>query len=219
MTVVLSYAMARWWTLGAVLGVPVGCLGALLYLGKVVDDAQPAQPIENPAYAQAVAATRERALRFRQLSPAQHLAGAREALRAYDPQLRAGGDYNLAEAHLRYIPEGAPEHPEAVALQTVITEARGHNRAYQAATLARRFPGRSETLEDRRALVHHLDTRTDLACVHALDADARVVGFANTACSTEWLAVFQAPEPRAVFRAVGVRQVTCEADRSQGFAP
>ncbi|MBI5513491.1 MAG: hypothetical protein HY909_06955 [Deltaproteobacteria bacterium] len=212
--------MARLWQLGAavVLGLG-GCLGAVLYVGKVVDDAEPARPIENPGHAAAVEATRERARMFQSMNPAQHLAAAREAMRDYDPRLRAGGNYGLAEAHLLRIPEGAPEHPEAALLRATIADARTHNLEYQAATLARRFTARGATLEDRRALVRHLDTRTDLACVHALDPDATVVGFANTDCSDAWLSAFQAPEPRGVFRAVGVRRVTCEANPTRGFSP
>lgn len=212
--------------------VSLACVGAFALYGKVMSESEVAVgKLATPeeARAQREAAERE----FRALTPAGHLARAREHLNCgYDPRTRTGGDARNVARHLEAIPEGAPERAEAARIYDELAQ-----RQRRAVELARRVWSRGgdvvratlrDELEDdldedereelRLTVARKVDelSGTGIGCVHAVGARHAVFQFEGGACTAELLDRIVPSDTREGLRRAGFRRAQC-APGTVGF--
>ncbi len=205
-------------TVALVLAIPVACVAGVALYGRALSEADVAiGTLVSPEVARA--RSLELRARFLAMTPAQHLAEARQALDAgRAPGRRMGANAGIAQQHLDAIAATAPEHAQAELLRAEIANRRlfflralaarvgEHLRVRQAA------PGGEE--QRRRELAAALDQRppVGLGNVH-VDGDAgTTLRLDRRRCDQPMLdAVFPSEHQRGM-RALGFRAVRCGND-------
>lgn len=219
----MANAIGRTLVIGAmVLGVPAACLGALALYGKALeeDDARigtvisPAEASERRESARA---------RFAAMTPAEHLAAARERLDdGYDPATRTGGDFHGFLRHADAIPAGTPEHAAVqplrdyprlrwdnlliMARERIERHVRDHR--YPAGAAEQRA-ARVALANDVHAMTAHQAGSRTLAGVHASDEADAALRFDHADCWPGMLSVIAPPETQAALRSFGFQRVRC----------
>lgn len=215
-------------TVALVLGIPAACGAGLLLYGKALADAEVAEGhLMTPEESRR--AMEEAQRRFNAMTPAEHLAKARQELNCgYDPALRIGGNLRAVEQHLSAIPDTAPEHTEIPAMRQEAAARRARVRGVpkviieQAVRADAADPGdEGERKERREHLVHRLDqlSRHGLGCVHFEGGDARTLRFDTGHCDEGFLDEVAPPNLRPGLRTMGFTLVRCSNGRASRTLP
>lgn len=216
----MASSVGRVLSIGAVvLAIPAACVGALALYGKALSESESGVgTLISPAEARArVEAARAR---FAAMTPAEHLAAAREALAAgYDPATDTGGSFRAFERHADAIPAGTPEFEAVrplrdvprqrwdkllvIARGRIVQHARDH--AFPAGgTVAQQRAARAALALD----VDRLAPR-GLGCVHVADEADTSLRFDQGDCWPGMLRVVAPDDAQAALRTYGFRRVRC----------